>query len=89
MELVRSFSFRSKRAFKEGMDEIRHFTPPCRYEYRFGYSQTVFLRPSKRLNRLVDVYSVDNPDTKSRCAGCVCDWFNHGDCEYPEECDEE
>lgn len=89
MEIVGQQTFRSNREFKEGMDEIRRFTPPCRYEYRFGYSQTVFPRPSKRLNRFVEVYSVGKLEAKSRCAGCVCDWFNHGDCEYPEEYDEE
>lgn len=82
MELVRSLSFRSKRAFKAGMEEVRHFYPPCEYKYEFAEVEEAFPRPGRK-HYAVDVFRRDHINTDF-CRGW-CDFFNHGICDRPEE----
>lgn len=82
MEIVEHRVFNNKRELKEGMKEIKHFTPPCEYEYEFFECELAFPRPSKRTHYGVDVLRRDEKTT-DYCA--ECEFNNAGECDRPEE----
>lgn len=82
MELVENRIFSSKREFSKGMEEIKHFMPPCEYEYKFFESYKAFPRPSKRVHYGVEIF---RRDEKTIVFCSECQFNNYGECSRPEE----